>query len=69
MLLKLAAKTLAGRAKRKADGYQGAEFKGSESDDLVSGMQWLQTAYTAWFNRRHGLKRTPLRRAIQGGIN
>ena len=37
MLLKLAAKTLAGRAKRKADGYQGAEFKGSESDDLVRG--------------------------------
>jgi putative transposase len=27
MLLKLAAKTLAGRAKRKADGYQGAELK------------------------------------------
>ena len=26
MLLKLAAKTLAGRAKRKADGYQGAEL-------------------------------------------
>ena len=27
MLLKLAAKTLAGRAKRKADGYQGAELR------------------------------------------
>jgi len=23
--------------------------------NLVSGMQWLQTAYTVWFNRRHGL--------------
>jgi putative transposase len=23
--------------------------------DLVSGMQWLQTAYTVWFNRRHNL--------------
>ena len=23
--------------------------------NLVSGMQWLQTAYTVWFNRRHSL--------------
>jgi hypothetical protein len=23
--------------------------------NLVSGMQWLQTAYTVWFNRRHNL--------------
>jgi putative transposase len=23
--------------------------------NLVKGMQWLQTAYTVWFNRRHGL--------------
>ena len=23
--------------------------------NLVSGMQWLQTAYTVWFNRKHGL--------------
>ncbi|HEY5707439.1 MAG TPA: hypothetical protein VIS96_17915, partial [Terrimicrobiaceae bacterium] len=23
--------------------------------NLVSGMQWLQTAYTVWFNRRHRL--------------
>jgi len=23
--------------------------------NLVSGMQWLQTAYTVWFNRRHAL--------------
>jgi putative transposase len=23
--------------------------------NLVAGMQWLQTAYTVWFNRRHGL--------------
>ena len=33
MLLKLAAKTLAGRAKRKADGYQGAELGIMESDE------------------------------------
>jgi hypothetical protein len=32
--------------------------------NLVSGMEWLQTAYTVWFNRRHGLSGHPLRRAI-----
>ena len=25
--------------------------------NLVSGMRWLQTAYTVWFNRRHNLSR------------
>ena len=37
--------------------------------NLVSGMQWLQTAYTGWFNRRHNPERTSLWRPLQGRID
>ena len=58
MLLKLAAKRLAGRVKRKADGYQGADLRDH-------GERWAERILEAGLEH-FGVNREELRTAAKG---